>query len=80
MVPTQMLGTKERCCYTQYFYIEPTYQTNENMVRLFDEIENYCRDKGITSLKISNKNINDNSLLNLGFNIEEKIYSKDYEL
>ena len=64
----------------QYFYIEPAYQTNDNMVRLFGHIEEYCTDKGITSLKISNKNIDDNSLLNLGFNIEEKIYTKDYEL
>ncbi len=64
----------------QYFYIEPTYQTNENMVRLFDNIENLMKDKQIQSLRISNRNIDDNSLLNLGFNIEEKIYTKDYEL
>jgi len=64
----------------QYFYIEPQYQTNQNMVRLFDELENYCKDKNIDSLKISNRNIDDNSLLNLGFNIEEKLYSKNYEV
>ena len=64
----------------QYFYIEPTYQNNTNMVRLFDELERYCKDKNITNLRISNRNIDDNSLSNLGFNTEEIIYTKDYEL
>ena len=71
---------KRKVATLQYFYIEPTYQTNDNMVKLFDNIETYCREKGINNLRISNRNIDDNSLLNLGFNIEEKIYTKDYEL
>lgn len=71
---------KKNVAKLQYFYIEPAYQTNDNMVRLFGHIEEYCTDKGITSLTISNKNIDDSSLMNLGFNIEEKIYTKDYEL
>ena len=50
------------------------------MVKLFDNIETYCKEKGINNLRISNRNMDDNSLLNLGFNIEEKIYTKDYEL
>ena len=71
---------KRQTATLQYFYILPSYQNNTNMVRLFDELEYHCRDKKITNLRISNRNIDDNSLLNLGFNIEEKIYTKDYEL
>lgn len=63
----------------QYYYIEPTHVNNDNTVRLFDAIEQWCVDKRITGLRISNLNIDDNSLLNLGFNIEEKIYRKDYD-
>jgi len=71
---------KKNIANLQYFYIEPKYQTNDNIVRLFDELETFCRSKNIESLRISNRNIDDNSLLNLGFNIEEKIYAKEYEI
>jgi hypothetical protein len=70
---------RQKVATLQYYYIESAHLNNANTVKLFDAIEDWCRDNDINGLRISNKNIDDNSLLNLGFNVEEKIYQKDYD-
>lgn len=74
----QPWAPKEKVASLQYYYIEPAHVNNENTVKLFDAIEQWCRDNEINGLRISNRNIDVNSLYQLGFNEFEKIFYKEY--
>lgn len=71
--PSQKVAT------LQYYYVEHNYANNQNTLMLFDAIEDWCRQNKITGLRISNKNININSLYELGFSEQEKIFYKEYD-
>lgn len=71
---------RQKVATLQYYYIESGHVNNSNTVRLFDAIEDWCKENDITGLRISNKNIDINSLYKLGFNEEEKIFYKEYDL
>jgi hypothetical protein len=64
----------------QYYYIIPSYNNNQTTIKLFNAVDDYCQSKKLAALRISNKNVKDDSLLNLGFNTEERIYIKEYDL
>lgn len=62
-----------------YFYLLPQHLNDYCSLKLLNAIEDWCRERGISGLRISNKNIVDGSLLNLGFQPEERIYIKEYD-
>lgn len=70
---------KRQTATLSYYYILPPYVNQENSVKLFDAVEDWCKKNNIKTLRISNLNIADESLLKLGFVPEERIYNKDYD-
>ena len=63
-----------------YYYLQSDCTTAENTQKLFDAVEDWCVEYGIEALRISTLNITEHSLLSLGFEPEEKIYKKTYDL